>query len=617
LSRRKRGQESNGQTDVQEVNPPADLSADRENGRQDDLRKWLKGESNLLLWLDEEPTTLSSLFYSGETAAEEALLREKVAGCEEEIARLRDELSSRPAVDPAVMEENSRLKAELEKVAKSYEELKHRYEGSLQGGQMEPGLLEQRSAELKEWEEDLEKREKALGNGQGAINEAELESRFRSELKEKEQEFVKAEKELKTRIEELETDLEQKIFEHQMKEEGMKLSKLDGSEVDKEIEQKLKSVQTKEKQILDLETQVNRLKDDLEERNSELRKIKEVLDYKEEELARRDEDLQYREKRYSEEVRRLEEAKKENATIVDSESKKRLEALRSDVQKKEAELKAKEEYMAAKERELRRREQGIIEDEITKREEERVLELQQVKVKTGNPRLDDLLLGGIPFGANVLIYGPPFIGKETLVNQFMAEGLKKGVPCIWVLTDKTPANMREEMKLVLSGYEEYEELGLVKYVDSYSRSMGDTTQDKYTVYVDEPTAHDRISDSVDKIAKEFKAKHEYYRLGFRTVSTLVAYSDPNTAFRFLSPLCGRRKRDKAVSMFTIEKGVHSDQEIQMLGSIMDGMIDFKVDQLKTYFSVRGITDVQSRSYIKYNASRHGLSIGSFALDHIR
>ncbi len=104
MSRRKRGQESNGQTDVQEVNPPADLSADRENGRQDDLRKWLKGESNLLLWLDEEPTTLSSLFYSGETAAEEALLREKVAGCEEEIARLRDELSSRPAVDPAVME---------------------------------------------------------------------------------------------------------------------------------------------------------------------------------------------------------------------------------------------------------------------------------------------------------------------------------------------------------------------------------------------------------------------------------------------------------------------------------------------------------------------------------
>ena len=64
---------------------------------------------------------------------------------------------------------------------------------------------------------------------------------------------------------------------------------------------------------------------------------------------------------------------------------------------------------------------------------------------------------------------------------------------------------------------------------------------------------------------------------------MIAYSDPNTAFRFLSPLCGKRKRDKAVSMFTVEKGMHGEQEIQMLGSTMDGMIDFKVDQLKTFF----------------------------------
>jgi hypothetical protein len=55
----------------------------------------------------------------------------------------------------------------------------------------------------------------------------------------------------------------------------------------------------------------------------------------------------------------------------------------------------------------------------------------------------------------------------------------------------------------------------------------------------------------------------------------------------------------------------------MLGSIMDGMVDFKVDQLKLFFMIKGITDVQSRSYIRYTATRHGLSIGSFALDHIK
>jgi KaiC/GvpD/RAD55 family RecA-like ATPase len=199
----------------------------------------------------------------------------------------------------------------------------------------------------------------------------------------------------------------------------------------------------------------------------------------------------------------------------------------------------------------------------------------------------------------------------------VADGLKKGVPCIWVITDKTPKDIRDEMRNIVSGYEEYEKLGLVHYVDTYSRAMGEVTNDPYTTYIDEPTDHDKIMQSTERVANEFKTKHKYYRLAFRSLSTLIAYSDPNTAFRFLSPFCGRRKRDGAVSMYSIEKGVHGEQEIQMLGSIMDGMIDFKLDQLKSLFSVQGICDVQSRSYIRYTVGKRGLNIGSFSLDHIR
>ena len=112
-----------------------------------------------------------------------------------------------------------------------------------------------------------------------------------------------------------------------------------------------------------------------------------------------------------------------------------------------------------------------------------------------------------------------------------------------------------------------------------------------------------MADVIESIAQAFKEKHEYYRLLFRSVSTLIAYSDPNTAFRFLSPLCGRRKKDQAVSFFIVEKGMHSEQELQMLGSIMDGMVDFKVDQLKTFFAIKGISDVQSRAYIRYTATK--------------
>ena len=63
--------------------------------------------------------------------------------------------------------------------------------------------------------------------------------------------------------------------------------------------------------------------------------------------------------------------------------------------------------------------------------------------------------------------------------------------------------------------------------------------------------------------------------------------------------------------------MHDDQDIQMIASVMDGQVEYKVEQLKTYISIKGICDVQSRAWIDYTYTKQGLSIGSFSLDHIR
>ena len=92
---------------------------------------------------------------------------------------------------------------------------------------------------------------------------------------------------------------------------------------------------------------------------------------------------------------------------------------------------------------------------------------------------------------------------------------------------------------------------------------------------------------------------------------------PPPTFTCPQPFVGRRKRDKAVSMFVIEKGMHEEQEIQMLGSLMDGSVEFKVEQLKSFMSIKGICDVQSRGWIRYTYTKGNVSIGSFSLDHIK
>ena len=613
--------------------------------KTDDLRRWLSGEETLLSWLNEGPESgllvNSDIDIGGgvEPAEDQLALKEKVADYEDELTRLRKEINEMRAKDDIVgsdesmtarklrelSNENTKLLKELGGARELREALKDQFEISLKNFPGDKVSIVQKELELKELERELTSREAIVAEKESMARDKpistedgiDLEERFHAELRGKDLESQRREQELLTKIEVLEQDLKQKVMDDELHENELRIARMTGPEAQKEILERTKNLVLKERSIMLKDAEIEKLRIANREKDDELSKIKSVVSYKEEEILRRDEDLFYREKVLSEERRRYDEMNKQLSGLDEVELKKRLEDLKMDIQRKEEEIRAKEKYLNAKMEELRRREQGIIEDEISAREQDRALEVQQAKVKTGNDRLDDLLLGGIPFGSNILVHGPPFVGKEVMMNQFMAEGLKKGLPVLWVLTDKTPHDIREEMNYVLSGYEEYEKLGLVKYIDSYSRSMGATTDDPFTTYIDEPTDHDSIMENVERTVKEYKEKHENYRLAFRSISTLIAYSDPNTAFRFLSPFCGRRKRDKAVALFTVEKGVHGEQEIQMLGSIMDGMIDFKVDQLRTFFAVSGISDVQSRSYIRYTSSKHGLTIGSFALEHIR
>jgi KaiC/GvpD/RAD55 family RecA-like ATPase len=602
---------------VKEGDPPlaedssTDMAPDPgDPAKAEELRRWMAGESTLLAWLEEDPSAQTTFYGDAPDLLElDPELKERIARYEAEIAQLRKALASGSFDGAAGNDESVRLKAEVNRLTKVNCELRDRAVASV------PEALKDRESALRDKENDLEMREHSLGLN-GAESAIMLE-RYRAELSEKETEAKGREAALRSQVDQLERDLKTREIEIKLREDELKLAKMSKPEANKEMEEKIRGFQEKERRILELQDTISRMKDLLTEREDELKGLKEIIGYKEQELSRREEDLVFREKKVTEEKRRLEDAKRSTGGLEEAELKKRLEELRAEVEKKERDLKAKEDFIRAKEAELRERERGAIEEELKHKDQDLAIEAEAAKAKTGNPRLDDLMLGGVPFGSNVLIYGPPFVGKETMVNQFVAEGLKKGIPAIWVSTDKTTADLREEMKLVLPSYEDYEALGLVRYIDSYSRGMGDKTVDKFTSYVDQPTDHEKIMVAVDEAAKAFREKHEYYRLAFRTVSTLIAYSDPTVAFRFLNPFCGRRKRDRAVSMYTIEKGMHGDQEIQMLGSIMDGMIDFKIDQLRTFFMVRGVTDVQSRSYIRYNATRHGLSIGSFALDHIK
>ncbi|MEM4275888.1 MAG: ATPase domain-containing protein [Thermoplasmata archaeon] len=529
--------------------------------------------------------------------------------------RLAAEMANRENLELRIMQLEEALNAYKERIEPNIAELPPEAE-DLKRKEI---ALAEKEAELEAMRKQLLAKEEALSKSSLTISDSAPSQALPAaqELIAESHEFAEREAQHIARIHELEAKLAEAEVAIRQKDELLKAAAAAGKGIDRQTLEKLEDYQRLERTLAVREQEVQSLKEDLRIKEEELRKIKEPLKYKEEEMLRREEDLMFREKLIQEEQKKIAQAQAELGSQDELTLKKRLEELQAQVTAKEEEIRAKEKYLAAKEEELRLREQGVIAEEIERREADRQLELKQEKVKTGTARLDDLLLGGIPFGSNVLIYGPPFTGKEVLVNAFIAEGLKKGIPALWIITEKSPKEIREEMIFVVSGYEEYEKMGLVRYVDAYSRSMGDETQDPYTEYIESPTDYESIQKAIENAARAFKEKHEYYRVAFRSISTLIAYLDPGTAFRFLSPVVGRRKRDRAVAMYTIEKGVHGEQEIQMIGSLMDGMIEFKVENLNTFLAIRGICDVQSRAFIRYSATKSTVNIGSFSLDHIR
>jgi len=512
------------------------------------------------------------------------------------------------------------LEAQTAELRSVNEQLRKSVESGLAKLKPDQRELKKRELDVGEREASLRAKQEQLtatGGGEGGAPSEELKRRLEEELREMEQDYLAKEEQFKRRIINLEEEVGKYKIEDQVRAESRALEGKSKTEIQGAFSKKEQDVLHKERMILLREQELQRLQEELQVKEDDIKKIKEPLTYKEEELLRREEDLLYREKVIQAERRKVEEAKAQGGSTEELDMKSRLEELKGQINQKEEEVRSKEKYLQQKMEELRLREQGLITEDIEAREQELQIEVKQQKVKTGINRLDDLLFGGIPFGTNASVYGPAYVGKEVLVNIFMAEGLKKGVPVLWVLTDKGPGDVREEMSFVLPSYEEYEKLGLARYIDAYTKSMGAEATDPNTSYIDDPTDHQAILKAVDSIAAEWKKKYPTYRLGFRSVSTLIAYLDPTTTFKFLQPFVGRRKRDKAVAFYVIEKGMHEEQEIQMLGSLMDGSVEFKVEQLKSFLSIKGICDVQSRGWIRYTYTKSSVSVGSFSLDHIK
>jgi len=244
------------------------------------------------------------------------------------------------------------------------------------------------------------------------------------------------------------------------------------------------------------------------------------------------------------------------------------------------------------------------------------------RISTGVTRLDELMRGGVQPHANFLVYGPPFVGKEVLLNLYAVQALEEGQPVIFVLTDGTPTDKAVELNEILEvnsekKYSDFEKEGLVMYVDSYSRTIEAEDNHPNTVYVDGNVNLNAIGVAVNEAMQRLVGKGEFPRLVFDSISTLIIYSNAPATFRFLQVLAGRVSRNRSTAFYVLEKGMHTDTEVQMFKHLMRGVFEFQEDGEHLVMRVQGGGDVLTHDWVAYSYTPLSMDLtGSFTMSRV-
>jgi len=501
-----------------------------------------------------------------------------------------------------------------------------------------------RIKELKDWEVKILAKEKEIGKQEVELrtletqlrerydNATRIEKRFQEQrkiLEDRETEMVSREKAVADReaalqerladierqaaaVEEAQRDIDEKAkkYGELLKETKMKEAAAGSSQ--EEVNRKIESLESRERKLNEMQAN---LQAEIKRLNEENRKLLE----KSKEMEEKESEIGLRELEVETKVR---EARAAAATpgMRDMDREAQLEEWERRLREREEEFKRR---MYQKEKEFELRESAVkaqistgVSEAAT--EEAVAIEKKAEKVKTGTPRLDDLLYGGIPFNSNVLFVGPAFVGKEVAILNFIAEGLKKGVPAILITTTKLPIDVARDMAPILPTFVEYEQLGLVQWIDCTSNLPGGkVVREKNVFRVNGPTDFDNTLKIIDQLDESFKGKYPYFRLAFMTLSSSLTQAEERDALVFFQKLVNRLRQTRAVSAIALERGMHTDQTLEALEHMVDCAIHFKTEKQKTMLQVAGLAEVQTRDWVPYKFTNKSIMIGSFQLERIR
>ncbi len=167
---------------------------------------------------------------------------------------------------------------------------------------------------------------------------------------------------------------------------------------------------------------------------------------------------------------------------------------------------------------------------------------------------------------NLMLIGPPMVGKTIFVRNVMLEELKKGNGGIYVAANNTGEEIVEW----------FGEMYNLKVIDCVSKMLYPDIEDTEIIKrIPSPMDFTGITVKVSVFLKENFKNHIKSFVVFDSLSMFLMYLNLQAVIRFLKIMTKRIKLTNSLAIYIVHEGVHDKRVISTLRNEFDGIIEMK------------------------------------------
>jgi len=188
-------------------------------------------------------------------------------------------------------------------------------------------------------------------------------------------------------------------------------------------------------------------------------------------------------------------------------------------------------------------------------------------------------LGAIPQGSNILVTGGLGCGKSRFSRLFIAQGLEQKDRCMFICLDDDPSLVRGELTKSHPALANNEEQDRMCFVDAYSCGGKTTSSERFAIRgtLDLSDLSTLITEAGATIGQTDQLKETGRRV-IDSISSLFINFDLPYVQRFLAFMARSGHFAGVASIFIVEEGTLTDQSLNNIKYIMDGVLEFRRDK---------------------------------------